>query len=284
MKILFREKIQHHNRKDRSKGTPKLGPYRKLQPVICTVNMEWRSEFGLWIGTTVTFWSFLVDQKGLWWIWTTTKQILDQLEEYALKLSAKDFVGRSETKRNKTTKKRSWWLFTNIVPMERGNLIDIEPWKHSLSEYEVSKKVIHLLRHSQSTSRRWRGSFLVKKWKSSEAISTMYSWVWRSMEIVFAYWMCVWSSFYYQQWINIWIEILSDSIECNHPSNTPAYCIPKVVRLILEKGFTKKYICHLDLRQRSHWSANGQGNFFQNMLNDQKLRNYLEVSNLVATW
>ena len=28
-------------------GTPKLGLYWKLQPVICTVNLELRSEFGL---------------------------------------------------------------------------------------------------------------------------------------------------------------------------------------------------------------------------------------------
>ena len=35
-----REKIQHHNRKDGSKGIPKLDPCWKLQPVICTVNMS----------------------------------------------------------------------------------------------------------------------------------------------------------------------------------------------------------------------------------------------------
>ena len=44
---LFQEKIQHHNRKAGSKETPKLGPYWKVQPVICTVNMELRSELGL---------------------------------------------------------------------------------------------------------------------------------------------------------------------------------------------------------------------------------------------
>ena len=33
--------------KDGSKGTPKFGPYWKLQPVTCMVNMELRSEFGL---------------------------------------------------------------------------------------------------------------------------------------------------------------------------------------------------------------------------------------------
>ena len=44
---LFREKIQHHNRKDGSKGTPKLDPCWKLQPVTCTVNMELRSDLCL---------------------------------------------------------------------------------------------------------------------------------------------------------------------------------------------------------------------------------------------
>ena len=37
--------------------------------------------------------------------------------------------------------------------MERRNWIDIEPGKHSLSENEVSKKVINLLRHSQTVQR-----------------------------------------------------------------------------------------------------------------------------------
>ena len=42
-----REKIQHHNRKVGSEGTPKLGPYWKLQVVACMENMELRSEFRL---------------------------------------------------------------------------------------------------------------------------------------------------------------------------------------------------------------------------------------------
>ena len=42
--------------------------------------------------------------------------------------------------------------------MERRNWIDIEPGKHSLSEYEISKKVIHLLRHSQKVHREEDGA------------------------------------------------------------------------------------------------------------------------------
>ena len=50
--------------------------------------------------------------------------------------------------------------------------IDIEPGKHSLSEYEVSKKVIHLLRHSQKVHREEDGAvhFWRNKGKSSESI------------------------------------------------------------------------------------------------------------------
>ena len=43
----YKEKNQYHNRKDGSKGTPKMDPYWKLQPVTCTVNMELRSELCL---------------------------------------------------------------------------------------------------------------------------------------------------------------------------------------------------------------------------------------------
>ena len=64
---ILQEKKKHHNQKDGSKGTPKLDPYWKLQPVICTVNMELRSEFGLSTETTLTPGSeFLMDQIGLW--------------------------------------------------------------------------------------------------------------------------------------------------------------------------------------------------------------------------
>ena len=37
--------------------------------------------------------------------------------------------------------------------MNERNWIDIEPGNHSLSAYEVSKEVIHLLRHSQQVQR-----------------------------------------------------------------------------------------------------------------------------------
>ena len=47
----------------------------------------------------------------------------------------------------------------------------------------------------------------------------------------------------------------------------------------LEKSYTRKYTCHLGLHQRSPWNTNGKESWVQNMLSDQKLGNYLEVSN-----
>ena len=72
----------------------------------------------------------------------------DQLEEQALQLDAKDFVGRSKSKA-KPQRRELAGSSPSIIPMNSRNWIDIEPGKYSLSENEVSKKVIHLLRHSQ---------------------------------------------------------------------------------------------------------------------------------------
>ena len=124
----------------------------------------------------------------------------DQPEEHALQLDAKDFVGRSKAKATPQRRELAG-SSSRIVPMERMNWIDIEPRKHSLSEYEVSNKVIHLLRHSQKVHREedgavnfWRmkknlqspfpqsihwsderwTSMLASKWRSKKEIPVLY--------------------------------------------------------------------------------------------------------------
>ena len=72
----------------------------------------------------------------------------NQHEEYALKLSVKDFAFRSKAKAE-PQRRETAGSSPRIVPIERRNWIDIEPGKYSLSEYEVSKTVMYLLRHSQ---------------------------------------------------------------------------------------------------------------------------------------
>ena len=90
----------------------------------------------------------------------------EQLEEYALQLEAKDFACRPKAKA-KPQRREPAGSSKRIVPMERRNWIDIEPEKHSFSEYEVSKKVIHLLRHSQKVHREEDGAVHVWRIKGN---------------------------------------------------------------------------------------------------------------------
>ena len=75
----------------------------------------------------------------------------DQLEEYAVKLDAKDFACRSQAD-SKPQRREPAGSSPRTVPIGKGTWTDIEPGKYSFSEYEVSKKVTFLLRHSQLTS------------------------------------------------------------------------------------------------------------------------------------
>ena len=88
----------------------------------------------------------------------------DQLEEQALHLNAEEFVSQAKAKAKPQRKEPAHSSF-GIIPMYRRNWIGIERGKHSLSACEVSKKVIHLLRHSQQVHREEDGSFLEKKKK-----------------------------------------------------------------------------------------------------------------------
>ena len=98
-----------------------------------------------------------------------TKIPEDQLEEYALKLSAKDFACRSKAKAKPQRRELAGSSPRN-VPIERRNWIDVEPGKYSLSEYEVSKKVSYLLRHSHQVHREEEGA--VHFWRMKENLQS----------------------------------------------------------------------------------------------------------------
>ena len=95
----------------------------------------------------------------------------DQLEDQELQLDAKDFVDRSKAK-PKSQRKEPAASSPRIITLERRNWIDIEPGKHSLSAYEVSKKVIHLLRHSQQVHREEDGA--VHCWRIKENLQNHF--------------------------------------------------------------------------------------------------------------
>ena len=80
-------------------------------------------------------------------------EVFDELpEERASQLNVKDIACRSKAKA-KPQRREHAGDSPSIIPMNDRKLIDIEPGNSSLSAYEVSKKVIHLLRHSQTVQR-----------------------------------------------------------------------------------------------------------------------------------
>ena len=157
---LFQEMMDHHNRKDGFRETRKIGPVLEV-----TTSKVYGKH-----GVEIRIWSLSEDNTHSWvrishgsnkFVMDSnnnnTEIPQDQLEEHALQLDAKDFVCRSKAKA-KPQRREPAGSSPRIVPMGRRNWIDIEPGKHSLSEYEVSKKVIHLLRHSQQVQREEDGA------------------------------------------------------------------------------------------------------------------------------
>ena len=69
-----------------------------------------------------------------------------QFEEYALRLNAGDFASRSKAKA-KPQRRDSASSSKRTRPTGERIWTDVEPGEYSISDYEVSKKLIHLLRH-----------------------------------------------------------------------------------------------------------------------------------------
>ena len=95
----------------------------------------------------------------------------DQPEEQALQLKVKDFACRSKAKA-KPQRRELVDYSPSIIPMNERKWINIEPGNSSLSEYEVSKKVIHLLRHSQKVQREEDGA--VQFWRIKNYLQSQF--------------------------------------------------------------------------------------------------------------
>ena len=155
MSTLFQKTKKHHNRKDGSKGTPKLDPYWKLQPVARMVNIESRSEFKSMNKDNSHSWVRIShgSNKFVTNLNNSEQEIPDvQLEEYALKLDAKDFACRSKAKA-KPQRREPADPSTRTIPIGERIWTDVEPVECSLSDYDISKKLIHLLRHDKQVHR-----------------------------------------------------------------------------------------------------------------------------------
>ena len=69
-----------------------------------------------------------------------------QFEDNALRLNARDFASRSKAKA-KPQKRESASSSTRTFPIGERTWTDVKPGEYSVSDYVVSKKLIHLLRH-----------------------------------------------------------------------------------------------------------------------------------------
>ena len=85
----------------------------------------------------------------------------DLPEEQASQLNVKDFAARSKAQAK--PQRREPVDLPSFFPINERKWIDIEPEDSSLSAYEISKKVINLLRHSQTVQREDDGA--VQFWK-----------------------------------------------------------------------------------------------------------------------
>ena len=88
-----------------------------------------------------------------------------QLEEYTSKLDAKDFACRSKAEA-KPQRREPAGSSPRTVPIEKRTWTDVEPGKYLFSDYEVSKKLMHLLRRGQHVNREDDGA--VQFWRINE--------------------------------------------------------------------------------------------------------------------
>ena len=99
---------------------------------------------------------FVIDSN-----YNNTEVPVDLLEEQASQSSVKVFAARSKAKAK--PRKREPVEIPSTIPMNERKWIDIAPEESFLSAFEVSKKVINILRHCQTVQRKDHGA--VQFWR-----------------------------------------------------------------------------------------------------------------------
>ena len=171
---LFQGKMVHHNQEDGYRETQKIEPVLEVT-TSCLYGKH---------GVEIRIWSLSEDNTHSWvriyhglnkFVMDSNNNYTeiseDQTEEQALQLNVKDFAYRSKAKAKPQIRELAHFL-SSIIPMNARNWIEI-----TLSAYEVSKKVIHLLRQSRQVQREEDGA--VHFWRIKEhlpeSICTVYS-------------------------------------------------------------------------------------------------------------
>ena len=119
-------------------------------------------------GVEIRIWSLSEDNTHSW---VRISHGSNKIEMDLKNNDTKDFACRSKAQA-KPQRREPTGSSSKIIPTERRNWIDIEPGKHSLSAYEVSKKVIYLLRHSQQAQREEDGA--VHFWRIRENLQNQF--------------------------------------------------------------------------------------------------------------
>ena len=109
--------------------------------------------------------------------YNNTEVPADLPEEQASQLIVQDFAARSKAKAK--PQRREPVDLPSIIPMNERKWIDIESGESSLSACEISKKVINLLRHSQTVQREDDGA--VQFWKIKNYLRNQFPQVLESM-------------------------------------------------------------------------------------------------------
>ena len=125
-------------------------------------------------GIEIRIWSLSQDNSHSWVriSFGTNKYVVDSNynntevlanlpQEQASQSSVKVIAARSKAKAK--PQKRETDEFPSTIPMNERKWIDTEPAEPSLSAYEVSKKVVNLLRHNQTVQREDDGA--VQFWR-----------------------------------------------------------------------------------------------------------------------
>ena len=131
------------------RGNTKIGPV--LEVAISYLHGKYGVEIRIWSLNRDNSHSWVRNSHGLNKLVTKlnnneqeTSEV--QFEENALKLNASDFACRSKAKA-KPQRRELAGSSTRTIPIGERIWTDVEPGEYSISDYEVSKKLIRLLRH-----------------------------------------------------------------------------------------------------------------------------------------
>ena len=137
-----------------------------------TSNMELKFEFGLWIKTNLSLGSeFLLERSNMWSIQFKTIQKFLQIHKTEYHKQARVWLQPGQ-RRKQNPQPRELAGMTAIITIHQRKWIDIEPSKQDLESYDLSKKVVNLLRHNQTLYQDEDGAIEFPKIKVSSSKSS----------------------------------------------------------------------------------------------------------------